>query len=66
MGQYIQTNRTRIIVMKLSWDKVVIKEQELDAVKKLAMDPDGTVVIVFESIEDGHQIEAHDAEEFRA
>jgi hypothetical protein len=50
--------------MKLSWAKVVKKEQELNAVKQLAMDPDGTVMIVFISIEDGRQIEAKNAEEF--
>jgi hypothetical protein len=51
--------------MKLSWAKVMEMEQRLNAIKKLAMDPDGTVVMVFESIEDGHQVKAVNVEEFK-
>lgn len=50
--------------MKLSWQKIMEKEQSLNAVKQLAMDPDGTVVVVFISTEDGSQVEAVDAEQF--
>lgn len=41
------------------------REQELYAIKQLAMDPDGSVVIVFISKETGHQVEAVDAETFK-
>ena len=40
------------------------KEHKLNAVKLLTMDPDGTVVVVFMSLDDGRQVEAINAEEF--
>jgi hypothetical protein len=60
-----QLLKTGGAAVKLSWEKVSEMEQELKAIKHLAMDPDGSVVVVFISMDDGSQVKAVDAEEFR-